>query len=81
MVSSATKEPSAPKVSASVKYVVEKFDGKKVNFGMWQCQMRDILVQQDLHRALKGKMAKLTKWSDDDWDSYNLQACSTKLRI
>lgn len=53
------KGVSTPKVLTAIKYGVEKFDGKKTEFGMWQWQMQDIMVQQGLHRALCGREAKL----------------------
>ncbi|KAM7477355.1 hypothetical protein LguiA_025568 [Lonicera macranthoides] len=71
------KGASAPKVTAEVKFDIERFDGKKTDFAMWQCQMSDILVQQGLHRALLGNKAKPDEWSDADWAEYDRQACST----
>ena len=40
-----------------VRYDVEKFDGK-INFGLWQVQVqvKDLLIQSGLHKALKGKV-------------------------
>ncbi|KAM7466611.1 hypothetical protein LguiB_014173 [Lonicera macranthoides] len=64
------------KVSA-IKFDVEKFDGKLVNFGMWQCQMRDVLIQQELHKALLGVAAKTSTMTDVDWEEYDLKASST----
>ena len=43
---------------SNAKFEVEKFDGKN-NFGLWQVQVRDVLIQQGLHRALKGLREKL----------------------
>lgn len=37
-----------------VRYDVEKFDGK-INFGLWQVQVKDLLIQSGLHKALKGR--------------------------
>ena len=36
------------------KFEVELFDGKK-NFSIWQSNMKDILVQQGLIKAMNGK--------------------------
>ena len=38
-----------------VRYDVEKFDGK-INFGLWQVQVKDLLIQSGLHKALKGRV-------------------------
>ena len=37
-----------------VKFDVEKFDGM-INFGLWQVQVKDVLIQSGLHKALKGR--------------------------
>ena len=37
-----------------MRFDIEKFDGK-INFGLWQVQVKDILIQNGLHKALKGK--------------------------
>lgn len=42
------------KFSSPVKFDVEKFDGK-INFGLWQVQVKDVLIQSELHKALKGR--------------------------
>ena len=36
----------------NAKFEVEKFDGTN-NFGMWQCEVRDVLAQQDLDITLE----------------------------
>ena len=46
---------SGSKVTNMVRYDVEKFDGK-INFGLWQVQVKDLLIQSGLHKALKGKV-------------------------
>ena len=51
---------------ASVKYTkvdrfeIEKFDGV-MNFGLWQIQVKDVLIQLGLVKALKGRPEKKTK--------------------
>ena len=55
--------------------VVEKFDGK-VSFTLWQRRMKDILVQQGLARALKGK-DELEKMMDDEWEELKEKCVST----
>ncbi|RYR42423.1 hypothetical protein Ahy_A08g038900 [Arachis hypogaea] len=34
----------------------EKFDGR-INFGLWQIQVKDVLIQSGLHKALKEKIS------------------------
>ena len=58
---------------SNAKFEVEKFDETN-NFGMWQCKVMDVLVQQELNIALDDKTAEL---SDKDWEKINRQACST----
>ena len=36
--------------STTVKFDIEKFDGK-INFGLWQIQVKDVLIQSGLHMA------------------------------
>ena len=38
-----------------MKFDFEKFDGK-INFGLWQIQVKDILIKYGLHKVLKGKL-------------------------
>jgi hypothetical protein len=38
----------------STKYEVEKFNGKN-NFSLWQRGMKDLLIQQEVYKALFGK--------------------------
>ena len=42
---------------SSVKFEVEKFDGRN-NFGMWQCEMLNIFYQQELKDALEAEKPK-----------------------
>ncbi|KAL5824039.1 hypothetical protein ACOSQ4_021939 [Xanthoceras sorbifolium] len=42
------------KFSSSLKFGVEKFDGK-INFGLWQVQVKDVLIQSGLHKVFKEK--------------------------
>lgn len=44
----------------NVKFEVEKFDG--ANFGMWRCEIMDVLFQQNLQMALeKDKSEDMTE--------------------
>ncbi|KAG2686192.1 hypothetical protein I3760_10G165700 [Carya illinoinensis] len=58
---------------SNAKFEVEKFDGTS-NFGIWQCEVMDVLIQQELDIALGGKPDDIT---DQGWKKLNTQACST----
>ena len=58
---------------SNAKFEVEKFDGTN-NFGMWQCEVMDVLVQQELDITLEDKPERM---SDKDWEKINRQACGT----
>ncbi|KAL5836132.1 hypothetical protein ACOSQ4_015629 [Xanthoceras sorbifolium] len=49
------------KFSSSLKFGVEKFDGK-INFGLWQVQVKDVLIQYGLHKVLKEKSGPVLKY-------------------
>ena len=42
------------KKMSAMNFDVEKFD-RIINFGLWQVQVKDLLIQSRLHKALKGK--------------------------
>ncbi|KAG6666970.1 hypothetical protein CIPAW_01G068000 [Carya illinoinensis] len=54
------------------KFEVKKFDGTS-NFGMWQCKVVDILIQQELDIALDNRRDDMT---EKDWRKLNTQTCS-----
>ncbi|GFZ19218.1 hypothetical protein Acr_27g0009570 [Actinidia rufa] len=58
---------------SNAKFEVEKFDGTN-NFGMWQCEVLDVLIQQDLDITLEAKPDDI---SEKDWAKLNRQACGT----
>ncbi|KAG2716095.1 hypothetical protein I3760_03G108200 [Carya illinoinensis] len=60
-------------IVSNAKFDIEKFD-RTSNFGMWQCEVIDILIQQELDITLEGKPDDMT---DQDWKKLNTQACST----
>ena len=41
-------------MAASMKYVVEKFDGKN-SFSLWKVKMKAMLVQQGIQKTLMGR--------------------------
>ena len=56
------------------KFDVEKFDGTN-NFGMWQCEVQDILFQQELDVALEESRPEDV--DEKDWTRINRLACGT----
>ena len=54
---------------SNAKFEVEKFDMTN-NFGMWQCEVLDVLIQQDLE-------VKPDYMSEKDWAKLNRKACGT----
>ena len=58
---------------SNAKFEIEKFDGMN-NFGIWQCELMDVLIQQELDIALDEKPTELL---DKNWEKINRQACST----
>ncbi|KAL5756363.1 hypothetical protein ACOSQ2_021109 [Xanthoceras sorbifolium] len=53
--------------SSLIKFDVEKFDGR-INFGLWQVQVKDMLIQSRLHKVLKGKPTPI---SNSDYGESN----------
>lgn len=56
---------------ATAKFDVEKFDGQR-NFSIWQCEVMDVLVQQELEIALEDMPEDM---KEDDWKKINRKAC------
>ena len=55
----------------NAKFEVEKFDETN-NFGIWQCEVMDVLVQQELDVTFEDKPKGM---SDKDLEKINRQAC------
>ena len=51
----------------AAKFDIEKFDGNN-DFGLWRLKMHALLVQNGLHKALRGKNALSEKLSDEEKD-------------
>ena len=51
MAEALSSSSSARTTVTNAKFEVEKFDGTN-NFGMWQCEVLDVLCQQELDIAL-----------------------------
>lgn len=49
---------------SNAKFEVEKFDGTN-NFGMWQCEIMDVLIQQELDITLEGYLIMCTPMFGD----------------
>lgn len=69
------------KYSSAMRFDVEKFDGR-INFGLWQVQVKDVLIQSGLHKALKGKPVSSgessgTSKGEEEWEDLDLRAAST----
>ncbi|KAG8492015.1 hypothetical protein CXB51_015325 [Gossypium anomalum] len=64
---------SARTTMTNAKFEVEKFDSTN-NFGMWQCEILDVLCQQELDIALEEKPDKM---DDKEWAKINRQTCGT----
>ena len=58
---------------SNAKFEVEKFDGTN-NFGMWQCEVLDLLFREGSDIALESRPKD---YSDEDWNYVNRQACGT----
>ena len=54
LLESSAKPLAIRMMVANAKFEVEKFDGTN-NFGMWQCEVMDVLVQQELDITLEDK--------------------------
>ena len=53
---------------SATKFDVEKFDGK-INFALWQVQVKDLLIQSGLYKVLKGRPIPLTSRKDSEISS------------
>ena len=61
--------------SSTIKFEVEKFNGKE-NFSLWQKRMKVLLVQQGLHKTSQEKSVKPAGMPDEDWEEMDLNAAS-----
>ena len=64
---------SAKTTISNANFEIEKFDGTN-NFGMWQCEVRDVLSQQELEIGLEDKSSNM---EEKESQKINRQACST----
>ncbi|KAH9805146.1 hypothetical protein KPL71_002341 [Citrus sinensis] len=73
MAEASSSSSSVRTTVTNAKFEVEKFDGTN-NFGMWQCEVLDVLCQQELDVALEEKPDVM---DDKEWIKINRQACGT----
>ncbi|KAL7224753.1 hypothetical protein ACSBR1_026106 [Camellia fascicularis] len=55
-----TSDPGKRSSISSAKFEVEKFDGNN-NFGKWQCEVMNVLYQQELGVALGDKPSDMNE--------------------
>ena len=67
---------SSRSMVTNTKFDVEKFDGTN-NFGMWKCEVHDVLFQQELDVALEENRPEGV--NEKDWTRINRLACGTIL--
>ena len=53
----------------NAKFEVGKFDGTN-NFGMWQCEVKDVLAQQDLDLTLEDKLEDM---EEVEWNKFEMK--------
>ncbi|KAH9680676.1 hypothetical protein KPL71_026642 [Citrus sinensis] len=73
MAEASSSSSSTRTTVTNAKFEVEKFDGTN-NFGMWQCEVLDVLCQQELDVALEEKPDMM---DDKEWIKINRQTCGT----
>ena len=73
LLESSAKPLAVRTMVSNAKFEVEKFDGTN-NFGMWQCEVMDVLVQQELDITLEDKPEGMP---NKDWEKISRQACGT----
>ncbi|CAL9004615.1 unnamed protein product, partial [Prunus brigantina] len=72
-ISSSSAPTSNRHPIATTRLEVDKFNGSN-NFGMWQCEVMDVLYQQELDMVLEDKPEDI---DDKQWTRINLHACAT----
>jgi hypothetical protein len=63
-----------------VRFDIEKFDGK-MNFGLWQIQVKDILIQNGLHKTLKGRSTPANPEGSGDSSKEKASSSSVKPKM
>ena len=60
----------------SAKFDIEKFDGK-ISFSIWRVQMRAVLTQSGLKKALDGIENKPASMTNEQWEELDEKALSS----
>ena len=60
---------------ASTKFEVKKFNEKN-NFSLGQKRMKNLLIQQEIHKVLLGKANKPEKIKNDAWEEMDVKAAN-----
>ena len=63
-------------MASAIKFEVPLFDGKST-FTIWQCIIKDLLVQQGLNAALEEEKSAQPEMKDSKWKSIQRKATST----
>ena len=63
-----------------MRFDIEKFDGK-MNFGLWQVQVKDLLIQYGLHTALKSKSTPANHEGSGDFSKETVSTSSGKSKM
>ena len=63
-----------------MRFDIEKFD-VKMNFGLWQIQVKDILIQHGLHKALKGRSTPMNPEGSGDSNKEKASTSSGKSKM
>jgi hypothetical protein len=63
---------AAMSYSSAMKIDIEKLD-RRVNFGLWNVQVNDVLIQSGLHKALQGNTSNMAA---NKWEELYLRATS-----
>ena len=68
------KKPArTEKMSSIAKFDIKRFDGQ-INFSIWKVQMRAVLTQNGLKKALDGKSKKPPTMTDESWEDLDEKA-------
>ncbi|KAL8137092.1 hypothetical protein V2J09_003093 [Rumex salicifolius] len=67
---------SLPTMSTVTKFDIDKFDGK-ISFAIWRVQMRAVLTQHGLKKALEGKAKVLPIMTEEQWTELDERALSS----
>ncbi|KAL9448005.1 hypothetical protein AB3S75_015475 [Citrus x aurantiifolia] len=78
---------STNKFSNLVRIEVEKFD-ERINVGLWQSQVKDVLIQYGLHKALNVKPSPISSsdsgkfvMNNEDWEELDERATASAIQL